>query len=416
MSGVVAALAEHAFEHLFIECLGWDRLSGSLTASCKQTTLELRTIAQKRGFVVLHCSTHRTVLANRWLLRVIQRQVRRTYHEHIIIYSCETPRKQVWQWVIEQTGRRLRHREHPFFSNDPPKQLVERIERLCIRIDEEDRTTLIDVLDRVRKALLPRPEQNLFAKYPWYTTQSDRLAVAMKRGEPGAMQRFVEFHLRLTKHWAKKLVDWFGMEFEDAEQTACIGLLEAARRFDPDRGYQFSTFAHHWLRNACQRYGLEWGLPLHVPTHYYWTCYNLEFRFTELLAAYGPYEARRLFEQQLSKAGVSQDQWRHYQLARHFLRFSDLDRRTRTQLDPAEHPSSEPLDEKVWLRNIVAHALKLLNPRLAYVIKRRYGIDETECSLQKVADDMGLTKERVRQLQARAEEKLRAIFSKIVGL
>ena len=108
MGGVVAALAEHAFEHLFIECLGWDRLRATLSALWKETNLQLTAIAQKRGFAVLHCATHRTMLADRRLLREIQRQVRRTYHEHIIIYSCETPRKQVWQWVIKQAGRRLR--------------------------------------------------------------------------------------------------------------------------------------------------------------------------------------------------------------------------------------------------------------------------------------------------------------------
>ena len=106
MGGVGATLAEHAFEHLFIECLGWDRLRGSITATWNGTTLQLTAIAQKRGFTVLHGSAHRTVLANRRLLREIQRQVRRTYHEHLIIYSSETPRKQVWQWVIEQAGRR----------------------------------------------------------------------------------------------------------------------------------------------------------------------------------------------------------------------------------------------------------------------------------------------------------------------
>ena len=122
MGGVAAALAEHAFEHLFIECLGWDRLRTSTIVSHRDATMNLTTVAQKRGFTVFHCPAHRTILANRRLLRDVQRQLRRSYHEHILIYSCETPRKQVWQWATTMPdGRRILHREHPFFSSDPPK-------------------------------------------------------------------------------------------------------------------------------------------------------------------------------------------------------------------------------------------------------------------------------------------------------
>jgi RNA polymerase primary sigma factor len=412
MGGVGAALAEHAFEHLFIDRLGWDRLRGSTTATWKGTTLQLSAIAQKRGFTVLHCSAHRTVLANRRLLREIQRQVRRSYHEHIIIYSSETPRKQVWQWVIEQAGRRLRHREHPFFSNDPPKRLIERIEGLAIGMGEEEQTTLIDVLDRVRTALSPDPEQNLFAKYPWYAARSDELAMAMKRGEPGALQKFVQFHRRLAKYWAKKLVRWFDMDPEDAEQTAFIGLMEAARRFDPDRGYQFSTYAGHWLRQACQRYGLQWGLPIHVPTHYFWTCYKLEFRETELLAAHGPHEARRRFEVELQKAGVTPEQWRHYQLARHVYRFSEVDRRERASLNPPERASTTTAAENYTTREAIERALRSLHPRQARILKLRYGIGQAECTLQEIGEMLDLTRERIRQIQQKAEQKVRRILKK----
>ena len=407
MSGVGAALAEHAFEHLFIECLGWDRLRGSITATWKDASLQLTAIAQKRGFTVLHCSAHRTVLANRRLLREIQRQIRRTYHEHIIIYSSETPRKQVWQWVIEQAGRRLRHREHPFFSNDPPKRLMERIEGLAIGIDEEEQTTLTDVLDRIRTALSPDPEQNLFAKYPWYAARSDQLAMAMKRGEPGALQQFVEFHRRLAKHWSKKLIRWFDMEPEDAEQTACIGLMEAAKRFDPDRGYQFSTYAGHWLHQVCRRYGLEWGLPIHVPHYYFWTCYKLQFRETELLATHGPVEGSRRFAEEREAAGVTPEQWRHYQLARHVYRFSEVDRRERASLNPPERANTTTYAEDDTTKAAIERALGSLDPRQARILKLRYGIGQAECTLQKIAEMFDLTRERIRQIQQKAEQKLR---------
>jgi RNA polymerase sigma factor (sigma-70 family) len=412
MGGVGAALAEHAFEHLFIECLGWDRLRGTTTATWKDTSLQLTAIAHKRGFAVLHCSTHRTVLANRGLLRAVQRQIRRTYHEHILIYSCETPRKQVWQWATTlPDGRRILHREHPFFSNDPPKRLLERIEGLGVRMDEEEQTTLTDVLRRVHAALAPDSEWNLFAKYPWYAAESDRRAMAMKRGEPGAFERFVEFHMPLARFFGRRLRRWFDMDPEDAEQTAMIGLIEAARRFDPERGYQFSTYAGYRIRQCCQRYGLKWGLRLHVPTHDFWTCYKLEFIETKLIATHGPYEARLRFAEELQEAGVSPEQWRHYPLARHFCVFSDIDRRQLAKLDRPDGSPSKTYEADA-ARDAVERALASLLPRQARILKLRYGIGQPECTLQKIAEMFNLTRERIRQIQKAAEKKLICLLRK----
>ena len=412
MGGVVAALAEHAFEHLFIECLGWDRLRSTTSVTRHDATLHLTTVAQKRGFTVFHCPAHRTVLANRRLLRDVQRQIRRSYHEHILIYSCETPRKQVWQWAtIQAEGRPILHREHPFFSSDPPKRLVERIEELTVSFQDEEQTTLPDVLHRVRTALLPDSELNLFARYPTYAAQSDRLAMAMKRGEPGALQAFVKFHMPLARKSSRMLVRWFDMDPDDAEQTAMIGLMEAARRFDPDRGYQFSTYAGYWIRNACQRYGLKWGLPIHVPVHYFWICYKLAFLETRLIATYGEHDAREHFEQCMQEAGVTPQQWRHFCVARHFRCFSEIDKRDRLKLDKLDLPQFD-VDKKKPIQEEIGRALESLHPRQVRILKLRYGIGQPEHTLQEVAELFGVTRERIRQIQFSAERKLNRILRK----
>lgn len=406
MSGVLAALAEHAFGHLFIECLGWDRLRSTLTASWKDTTLQLTTVAQKRGFTVLHCRTHRTVLANRRLLREIQRNVRRTFHEHIIIYTCDVTRKQVWQWVIEQAGRHLRQREHPFFSKNPPQKLIERIEGLRINFQEEEQTTLPDVLQRVRTALLPSSDLDLFAKYPIYAAESDRLAMAMKRGELGAMQTFVQFHMRLARHLSKKMQVWFDMPPDDAEQTAMIGLIQAAQRFDPDKGYQFSTYASYWIRQACQRYGLKWGLPIHVPTHVFWPCYKLEFIKEELIATHGhSIDACRRFAEELNDAGISEEKWYDYEKVRSICCFSDLEKHQRSKLDRPDNSQSE-IVEIDDARIPVERGLAALHPRQSEILKMRYGIGQPKCTLEAIGQMLALTRERVRQIQVIAEKKL----------
>lgn len=407
MGGVVAALAEHAFEHLFIECLGWDRLRADVVVQHDGLQLELAGVAQKRGFTVFHCPAHRTVLANRPLLRDVQRQIRRSHHEHILIYSCETPRKQVWQWATAWTGgRRILHREHPFFSNDPPKRLIERIEGLTVNFQEEEQTTLPDVLHRVRTALLPESELNLFARYPSYAAQSDQLAMAVKRGEPGALQAFVEFHIPLARKSSRVLIRWFDMDPEDAEQTAMIGLMEAARRFDPDRGYQFSTYASWWLRRTCQKYGVAWGLNLGMPVHHFQFCYRLAFEESRLLAEFGPSGARTALEAQLAEAGFSPAAWRHYCLDRGMCFLSELSRGERAkieQLDDASGPSAIDCE----LADLVQRGLNQLRPRQVDVLQMRYGFGQDEYSLREIGGKLGISKERVRQIQERAEEKLK---------
>jgi RNA polymerase sigma factor (sigma-70 family) len=329
VGGIEAALAEHAFEHLFIECLGWDRARSRVSIELQGVKFEIAAVAQKRGFTVFLCPTDRTVLANRALLRKIQQLLRKAHHEHILIHHCPTPRKQVWQWATmigEQ--RQILHREHPFFSDDPPPRLLERVRGLEVSFQQEDETMLVDVLHRVRTALLPDSEFNLFARYPKYAEQSDRLAMAMRRGESGAFSAFVELHMPLAKHASRMLVRWFGMDVDDAEQTAMIGLIEATRRFDPERGFQFSTYAGYWLRQACQRYGLLWGLPIRMPPHLFWPCYRLTFTRIKLIATHGECEkVESQFEQELAAAGISRETWDTFCAARHMGFFSDLSQR-----------------------------------------------------------------------------------------
>lgn len=407
MGGIEAALAEHAFEHLFIECLGWDRVRSEVSVEHRGIRADLSAVAHKRGFTVFLCPAHRTVLADRHLLRGIQRQLRKTHHEHILIHYCDTPYKQVWQWATTiGDGRSVSHREHPFFSNEPPERLLKRIEGLAIGFAEEEQTTLLDVLDRVRAALFPDCDLNLFAKYPTFAAESDCRAMAMKRGEPGAFERFVEFHIPLAKKASRMMVRWFGIDPEDAQQTAIIGLIEAARRFDPERGFQFSTYASFWIRQICQRYGLEWGMEMRVPTHWFWPCYRLQFKKLELIAAHGISEGLDKFHEELDSAGVSRDQWATFQAARRMKKFSEYDRPARVELENTFF--SDEIDyvaEREVCREI-RDSLNCLTEREAEVIRLRYGLDEPEKTLQEIAIVMGVTRERVRQIQARAEVRL----------
>jgi RNA polymerase sigma factor (sigma-70 family) len=407
MSRFGEMLDRHAFGVLFIEALGWDRFTASLSTFVGDTALELTGIAQKKGVVVFLCRTERTVLANRGLLRQIQRALRKRYHEHILITVCETPRKQVWQWAtLGADGHHVVHREHPFFSHAPPPRLLERLRRLNISIDEEEQIGLTDVLAKIRVALSPVNELNLFAKWPKVAAKSDRLAMALKRGEPGAFQRFVELHLPLARRYAKRLHHWFPIDAEDAEQTAVIGLLEAARRFDPERGFLFSTYARFWLREVCQRHGLDGAFLMRVPALVFWACYRFEFRFQEIICAGPASEWRAIVAAELESEGIGYQRWENACAARNLALTCELSSNQRQVLRsiPTE-PIMRELERRETAR-MTAEKLDKMNPRLAQVLRLRYGMGCSPHTLTQIAEILSVTRERVRQLQMRAEQQL----------
>lgn len=405
----------HQFRKLFLEQLGWDRANGNQSVHAGDRDFQLELVAQKRGFLILASHVHRTVLANRKLLRTLQRQVVRQFHEHIVVCFSEQPFKQVWQWAVHlPDGRKLRHREHPFLSDNPPNAFVERLERLEFTFDEEEEATLTDAISRVRQALDTKSDFDLFARYPEYAEESDRLAMAMRNGVPGAFDEFVVFHQRLGRRASRMLIRWVGMEPEDAEQIAMLGLMEAARRFDFERGYQFSTLAGHWIKQSCQRYGANTGLPIRIPVHAFWPCYRLQFEYNQLLATHGPGGADELFKDKLRRHSITIDQWSAFQRSYDMIRLSDATddefREFRARPDTTAGPERRAISSET--RSIMLDALDQMEDRDAHILKLRYGLSCKEHTLEEVATKYNVTRERVRQIQARAEDRLKRLLPK----
>jgi RNA polymerase sigma factor (sigma-70 family) len=411
MHSVADYLGEHRLTELFVEALGWDRASGSLPLTADGHSLCFQAIAHKRGLQVLRCSADRVLLVNRGLLRKLQNQVARVFHEHILIFSSEEPRKQVWAWCVRlPDGHKLRHREHPFFSAAPPSPFLNRLEHLRFRLEEEDSVSLVDALDRVRRVLDTTPELELFARRPWYVARSDELARAMQQGDAGAFHRFVLLHRGLARQISKRLRRWFGMPEEDAEQIAFLGLIKAAHRFRPERGFQFSTYATWWIKQACQRHGPDAALLIRLPTSVFWSCYRHAIDLDTLRLAAGPTAFRdRLHELELVSPLLTA-QWRAYLRARNIDTLTDRDllRKARAIQDTALPPLEELLRRETAAR--VWAALGRLHPRDAQVIRLRYGLDDREHTLEEVGHLMSLTRERVRQIEKRAEDKLRILL------
>jgi RNA polymerase sigma factor (sigma-70 family) len=400
-------LGAHSFAELFVEVLGWDRCEGQQTVEMDGLHFDFRVIAQKRGFRVIECRTHRYTLMNRARLRRLQRCVRKFAHENIVIYASEEPRKQVWQWAIEPPGHKcLTHREHPFFSSSPPSRLVGRLTGMVFAMEEEERVTLADSLDRVRLALDVPADLKLFVRMPWYCEQSDALARAMRGGVPGARDTFIRFHAKLAKWGSRRGQRYFGLDKEDAFHDAMVGLIQAADRFDPNRG-QFSTYAFHWMQQSCQRLGLLEAISVHIPPRVY-------FRFRRVLAQAGRLEARsgpgtshRVLERLALRARLAPAHFTRIAGSLQVARFGDhkqlWDRATAVP-DGLPGPDHKLLSTE--FSELVKHAVKALDGPTSRLLKRRFGIEGTRSTLQEIADDLGLSRERVRQLETKAIETL----------
>lgn len=409
MDSLVAPLREHQFPALFIDGLGWDHAHGSATFQVRDRTLDFRVIAQKRGVHGVMCAADRTVLWDRTLLRRFQALVGRLWHEHVLIFFSEEPRKQVWQWAVRQPdGRKLRHREHPFFSDSPPAGFLGRLERLRFSLAEEESVTLLDAVDRVRTALDVSADLDLFARWPSYAVRSNELARAMQSGNPASFRTFVEFHLPLARWVAARWYRGLSLDLEDAEQIATIGLIQAAQRFQPDRGILFSTYAYYWIRQALQRYGPDQAMFIRVPVHVYHECRALQKKFDRLRSSVGDVGIAR------EQLGLELE---NPKLARYwfcFQRASSVDtlserklpafREARGIVDSVDDPADVATRQASSAS--IREAISRLHPRQARIVRLRFGFDGPPMTLAEVAEREGVSRERVRQIQEKALERL----------
>lgn len=408
MNALTIYLNDHCLTRMFIEELGWDRSSGSVTLAIDGREWVGQRIAQKRGLQVCWIRTDRLVLMNRKLLRELQRILMRTAHEHILVFSCEEPRKQVWLWSVHLPGgRKLRHREHPFFSAQPPLTFLDRLAKLGFTLEEEETIGLTDAIDRVRCVLDTSAELNLFASKPKLAARSDRLAIAMGNGDVAARHEFILMHRGLARKLSKVLRRWFNMPPEDAEQIGILGLMEAAQRFRPELGYQFSTYASWWVRQSCQRLGPDAALLIRTPHHAFWGCFKHAIKLSNTLMAKGPTAAARYQSECEAADPKLAEQWAGYLRARNVLSLAEKATfRTAAALPDRVSPPGEAT-ELVETMAVVRKSIADLHPRCADIIRRRFGFECEPQTLQEIAVVYGLSKERIRQIEERGLEKLR---------
>ena len=146
-------LKESEFEDLFIEELGWDRHTQTLNTTVDETEYTITAIAEKRGMVIFHCSaTDEGHIPERKTREKIQRQVAKSSHANLIVYTDAEKTTQIWQWAGREHGRPITRRESRYDHKQSGELLIQKLRAIAFTFEEEDRLTHPDVTERVGAA------------------------------------------------------------------------------------------------------------------------------------------------------------------------------------------------------------------------------------------------------------------------
>ncbi len=224
-----------------------------------------------------------------------------------------------------------------------------------------------------------------------------------------ARQQLLLRNLRLVWHYAKKYVRRSTLSLEDLIQEGTLGLMRAVEKYDPERGFRFSTYASWWINQSMMRAMADRGRTVRLPTHIVSQLGTLKRKQHRLAQQFGRKPTTREIAKEL---GIEAHEVELLQQIRRDCQSLnepvDKDKSVGLETWVVDRGSS-PVTEAVRseLLRVVSQTLKTLDDRSRKILMLRFGLcGEPEMTLEEVGKQFNVTRERIRQLEVKALERL----------
>jgi RNA polymerase primary sigma factor len=315
---------------------------------------------------------------------------------------------------LTASRRRDQSKKKPY-TEDSIRIYLQEIGRIrLLRAEEEIELArkIADLLglERIREQLRQRLER-IPNDREWAQEVAMELPEFRRRLYVGrrAKDKMVQSNLRLVVSIAKKYMNR-GLSFQDLIQEGSLGLIRAAEKFDHEKGYKFSTYATWWIRQAITRAIADQSRTIRLPVHLYETISRIK-------------KTTKILSQEMGRKPTEEEIATRMEMTIEKLRFiaksaqlpisleTPIGKEEDSRLgDFIEADGETPEDEvaKNLLREDLENVLDTLSPRERDVLRLRYGLDDGRMkTLEEIGQIFNVTRERIRQIEAKALRKLR---------